>query len=179
MAGAEELFNAAVAQVVKDAMTLIGNVAERIAAAYGDRNPEQAVMFLRKALDAKGKNLTRDDVKLFNKLGIALRQQGKWEEAVEEYRKALHVAPRDENLYYNIGMAYAEGRQFRNARMSMAEAMKLNPDIVRTSAGIAFNIGFVYMQSDARDQARRCFEVALELNPGMEQAQRALLKLGL
>ena len=179
MAGAEELFNAAVAQVVKDAMTLIGNVAERIAAAYGDRNPEQAVMFLRKALDAKGKNLTRDDVKLFNKLGIALRQQGKWEEAVEEYRKALHVAPRDENLYYNIGMAYAEGRQFRNARMSMAEAMKLNPDIVRTSAGIAFNIGFVYMQSDAREQARRCFEVALELNPGMEQAQRALLKLGL
>ena len=170
---------AAVAQVVKDAMTLIGNVAERIAAAYGDRNPEQAVMFLRKALDAKGKNLTRDDVKLFNKLGIALRQQGKWEEAVEEYRKALHVAPRDENLYYNIGMAYAEGRQFRNARMSMAEAMKLNPDIVRTSAGIAFNIGFVYMQSDAREQARRCFEVALELNPGMEQAQRALLKLGL
>lgn len=179
MAGAEELFNAAVAQVVKDAMTLIGNVAERIAAAYGDRNPEQAVMFLRKALDAKGKNLTRDDVKLFNKLGIALRQQGKWEEAVEEYRKALHVAPRDENLYYNIGMAYAEGRQFRNARMSMAEAMKLNPDIVRTSAGIAFNIGFVYMQSDAREQARRCSEVALELNPGMEQAQRALLKLGL
>ena len=63
--------------------------------------------------------------------------------------------------------------------MSMAEAMKLNPDIVRTSAGIAFNIGFVYMQSDAREQARRCFEVALELNPGMEQAQRALLKLGL
>lgn len=37
-------------------------------------------MFLRKALDAKGKNLTRDDVKLFNKLGIALaasRESGK------------------------------------------------------------------------------------------------------
>lgn len=179
MARAEEMFNAAVAQVIKDAMMLIGNVAERVAAAYGDKNPEQAVMFLRKALDAKGKNLTRDDVKLFNKLGIALRQQGKWEEAVEEYRKALHVAPRDENLYYNIGMAYAEGRQFRNARLSMAEALKINPDITRISAGIAYNIGFVFMQSEARDQARRCFETALELNPGMEQAQRALLKLNL
>ena len=89
------------------------------------------------------------------------------------------MAPRDENLYYNIGMAYAEGRQFRNARLSMAEALKINPDITRISAGIAYNIGFVFMQSEARDQARRCFETALELNPGMEQAQRALLKLNL
>ena len=57
--------------------------------------------------------------------------------------------------------------------------MKINPDITRISAGIAYNIGFVFMQSEARDQARRCFETALELNPGMEQAQRALLKLNL
>lgn len=176
---AEELFNSAVSQVIKDAMNHIGNVAERIAAAYGDKNPEQATMFLRKALEAKGKYLSRDDVKLFNKLGISLRQQGKWEEAVEEYRKALHVAPRDENLYYNIGMAYAEGRQYREARQSMTEALKFNPNFFRTSAGIAYNIGFVFMQSEARDQARRCFETALELNPSMEQAQRALLKLGL
>ena len=178
-AKAEEMFSAAVAQVIRDAMVNIGSVAERIAAAYGEKNPEQAVMFLRKALEAKGKYLTRDDVRLFNKLGIALRQQGKWQEAIEEYNKALRVAPRDENLYYNIGMAYAEGRQFRNARLSMTEALKLNPDLIRTSAGIAFNIGFVFLQADAREQARRCLETALELNPGMEQAQRALLKLGL
>ena len=161
-AKAEEMFSAAVAQVIRDAMVNIGSVAERIAAAYGEKNPEQAVMFLRKALEAKGKYLTRDDVRLFNKLGIALRQQGKWQEAIEEYNKALRVAPRDENLYYNIGMAYAEGRQFRNARLSMTEALKLNPDLIRTSAGIAFNIGFVFLQADAREQARRCLETALD-----------------
>ena len=174
---AEELFEAAVAQVTRDALSQIGAISGRIALIYADRSPERAELFLRRALEAKGKYLTREDIKLFNQLGISLRQQGKWQSAIEEYRKALKVAPDDENLFYNMGMAYAEGKMFREARQSMVQALRINGRLPYVSASIAYNIGVVFLQSGARDQARSCLEVALELKPDMEVAKAALAKL--
>ena len=174
---AEELFEAAVTQVTRDALSQIGAISGRIAVLYAEKNPERSELFLRRALEAKGKYLTRDDIRLFNQLGISLRQQGKWQEAIEEYRKALKVAPDDENLYYNMGMAYAEGKMFREARQSMVQALRLNGQLPRVSASIAYNIGVVFLQSGARDQARNCLEIALELKPDMEVARAALSKL--
>ncbi len=174
---AEELFEAAVAQVTRDALSQIGAISGRIALIYADRSPERAELFLRRALEAKGKYLTREDIKLFNQLGISLRQQGKWQSAIEEYQKALKVAPDDENLFYNMGMAYAEGKMFREARQSMVQALRINGRLPYVSASIAYNIGVVFLQSGARDQARSCLEVALELKPDMEVAKAALAKL--
>lgn len=174
---AEELFEAAVAQVTKDALNQIGAISGRIAVIYAEKDPARSEVFLRRALDSKGKFLTRDDIKLFNQLGISLRQQGKWREAIDEYQRALKVAPDDENLYYNMGMAYAEGKLFREARQSMVLALKINNRLTYVSPGIAYNIGVVFLQSGARDQARHCLEVALELKPDMQIAKAALAKL--
>lgn len=174
---AEELFEAAVSQVTKDALNQIGAISGRIAVIYAEKDPARSEVFLRRALDSKGKFLTRDDIKLFNQLGISLRQQGKWREAIDEYQKALKVAPDDENLYYNMGMAYAEGKLFREARQSMVQALKINNRLAYVSPGIAYNIGVVFLQSGARDQARHCLEVALELKPDMQIAKAALAKL--
>lgn len=177
-AKAEELFEAAISQATKDAMSQIGAISERIAILYAEKDPARSEQFLRGALAAKGKFLSRDDVKLFNQLGITLRQQGKWQEAIDEYNKALKVAPDDENLYYNLGMAYAEGKKFSDARKNMDEAMTINDRLPYASPGIACNIGIVYLQSGARDKARRALEIALELKPDMELAKSTLTKMG-
>ena len=49
---AEELFEAAVAQVTRDALSQIGAISGRIALIYADRSPERAELFLRRALEA-------------------------------------------------------------------------------------------------------------------------------
>lgn len=173
---AESLFEAALSQASKDAMDQIGALAERVAGICSTRNPEMAERFLRKALSVK-KQLTPADIRIFNQLGITLRQQGKWREAIEEYQLALKVSPSDAGLYFNLGMAFAEGNILHDARKHMEKALELNADLPRTSAAVAYNMGMVFVKSAARDKAKLCLSIALELKPGLKQAKSALDKL--
>ena len=174
---AEELFSTAVEQVTKDALNQISSIANRIASLYADKDPAMAEKFLRRSLDAKGKQLSREDLYTFNMLGINLRQQGRWEDAIAEYKKALTIAPDDENLYYNVAMAYAEGRDFHAARANMIKALEINANLPMTGANIAYNIGIVFMYAGGREQAEKCLRIALELKPDFTSAQKALEKL--
>lgn len=175
---AGKLFEAAVNLATKEALNYIGEVASRVAALYAEKDPAQSEKFLRRALDAKGQYLTKDDIATFNRLGIILRNQGKWREALAEYQKAVKVAPDDENLYYNMGMACAEGREFREAQVYMLKALALNADLPRSGVTIAYNIGLVFMQSGGKDKARDCLKIALELSPDYAPALKALAHLG-
>ena len=174
---AQALFDTAVEQVTKDALNQITNIANRIAELYMEKDPLVAEKYLRRSLEAKGKNLSREDLNTFNQLGINLRQQGRWQDALVEYEKALKIAPNDENLYYNMGMANAEGRNFLEARTCMSKALEINPDLPTISANIAYNIGVVFMYAGSRKDAAKHLRTALELNPGFAAARTALDRL--
>ncbi|MDR1857089.1 MAG: tetratricopeptide repeat protein [Desulfovibrio sp.] len=171
---AEKLFNSALNQVTREAMDQIGNMAERIAAVYGETDPAKSEMFLRKAIKAKEDFLTREDLRIFNQLGVCLRRQGRWRDAIAEYQRALRIADDEVTIHYNMGMAFSEGGLYRDARISMDKALRLDERLPYVSATVAYNIGVVYLRSAARDKARHCFEVALELKPDMEKARKAL-----
>ena len=177
-AAAGRLFDTAVALATKEAVNYIGEVASRVAAIYATKDPEQSEKFLRRALDAKGQYLSKDDIATFNRLGIILRNQGKWREALVEYQKALKVAPDDENLYYNMGMACAEGRDFRQAHGHIVKALSMNSDLLRKAAPIAYNIALIFMQNGVKDKAKVCVHTALELDPDFAPAQKALEQMG-
>ncbi|MDR1855686.1 MAG: tetratricopeptide repeat protein [Desulfovibrio sp.] len=174
---ADRLFSSAMTQVTKEAMGQIGNMAERIGAVYSDKDPVKAEGFLRKALSAKKDFLTREDLRIFNQLGISLRRQGRWEDAIEEYKHALEVADDEVTIHYNMGMAYAEGGLFQEAKVCMDKALSIDGRLLYASAPVAFNIGNVYLRNAIRGKARECFEAALKQRPDMEKARRALERL--
>ncbi len=174
---AHELFAMAMQQITKEAMDQIGSLAERVASIYSGKDPARSEEFLRKALAVKKQYLTKEDIRLFNQLGISLRQQGKWQQAIDEYDRALTLAPDDAGLYYNRGMAFMEGNMFSEARKSMSHAMRLEPNLPYSSAGVAYNMGMVFFRSGARDSARKCLEIALELNPALDKVKAVLAKL--
>lgn len=175
---AEALFDQAVEQITREALGNISSLTGRIAGLYAEKDPVKAEKFLRKSLEAKGRFLSREDINTFNQLGISLRQQGRWQDAIIEYQKALKVAPNDENLYYNMGMACAEGKDFKEARGHMIKALELNAELPRASANIAFNFGVVFLQAGARERAEKYLRLALELNPELAAARQALARLG-
>ncbi|MDR1125651.1 MAG: tetratricopeptide repeat protein [Deltaproteobacteria bacterium] len=174
---AETLFEKALTQHTREAKVQVGYMAERIAGIYENRDPAKAEEYLRKSLYAKDRQLTRDDVRTFNRLGMSLRQQGKWLDAVKEYQRALKLAPDDENLCYNLAMAYAQGKDNRSARLCLEKALGLNKDLAQASASVAYNMGMVFLNNQLKDRARACFEAALAQKPDMEKAGQELARL--
>jgi len=88
-----------------------------------------AESFFRKSLGRSA-----SDSHVYNRLGIALRRQGKWQEAVEEYKKAIRIDPRDEAIHYNMGRAYMEGGNNEKAKDCFNKALKLNPEMQEAKA---------------------------------------------
>ncbi|MDO5483779.1 MAG: tetratricopeptide repeat protein, partial [Desulfovibrionaceae bacterium] len=120
-------------KIFEDAMTLsdrearehVAGVAFRVAEVYTEHDPDTAAIFLQRGLEAKRSFWSIEDIITFNRLGLLLRRAGKWAEAVAEYRKAIHVAPNDESLHYNIAMAYLEGKDYESARASALKTLGL------------------------------------------------------
>ena len=171
---ADAFFERAVVQMNREAADGLSALSSRIANIYGERDPEKAEKFLRSSLEAKGKRLGREDLSLFNQLGISLRRQGRWQDAVTEYKRAIKIAPDDPTLYYNVGMAFAEGADFIQAKANLVKALDLEPEMVKSSASIACNCGAVFLQSGDRNRATQFFQMALEIKPDMKMALQGL-----
>ena len=174
---AEELFDQAVTQAKREAFSYIGLVAEKIGHIYSQRDPARAESFYRQALDAKGDMLEKSDIATFNRLGITLRKQGKWPEAIETYAKALRVAPDDENLFYNIAMAYAEGKDYLQAVGYLERALEVNTALASTDKTISYNMGLIFMRAQQFAKARTLLTNALKLDPNFAKARQFLAQL--
>lgn len=174
---ATQLFDTAINRAYKDAMAQVASMTEKIAISLQETDPAQAEKYLRKCLELKGKDLTIDDLSTFNQLGISLRKQGRWEDALVEYKRALKIAPNAAVLFYNMGMAHAEGKDYETAIKYMQKALALNSEFPRSNPMVACNMGIVFSLGYTRDKARQCLEIALELDPQLEIAKKALERL--
>jgi tetratricopeptide (TPR) repeat protein len=107
--------------VMKQAPERAQDVAEEL---LSSGKPERAEQVFRKTLLKDG-----DNIHIYNRLGIALRRQGKWKESIKEYEKALKIDPANEALYFNMAKAYVEGKDADSARKFFKRVLQLNPDL--------------------------------------------------
>jgi tetratricopeptide (TPR) repeat protein len=96
-------------------------IAERL---FNAGKIEFSVRYFRAALRRNVEN-----VHVRNRLGMALRRLGNWNDAVHEYQVALKTDPNDAALYYNIGRAYMEGGLIGPAEDAFLKALELNPGL--------------------------------------------------
>lgn len=171
---AELYFDQAIETATKEAMSLVSNVAEQINKAVAKVAPEMSEKYLNKVIEAKGRHLCQDDISLFNKLGIALRGQGKWREAITNYERALQISPTDEGLLYNMGMAYYDGKDKRKAASCFDRALKANPDFYMQSEVVSMNMGAIYTDIREFDKALKLYKAAITINPQNSTATRKI-----
>lgn len=174
---AVEVFDDAIKLATKEAMAQVGRVTRTIAEHCISNAPELSEKYLRQSLESKKGALDKSDIETFNRLGITLRKQGKPDLAIEEYRKALKIAPNDAGLYYNMAMAYSEGRQFQDAFNFLDKALSISPDLWNTSETVCFNIATVFYRAARKEQATEFLQRALSINPNFERAKAMLREL--
>ncbi len=84
---------------------------------------------------AEARELISDDEKIasilihyYNGKGIQFRKEGRYAEAIGEFKRALVVQPDDEGLYYNVARCYVEKKEWENAHEAIEEGLKINAD---------------------------------------------------
>jgi tetratricopeptide (TPR) repeat protein len=169
---AEGYFQRGLHLAAREAVEYIAELAERVGLIYGTAYPVLAEQYLRKSLAAWIRTGGEPEVEVRNRLGMVLRKQGKWEDAVDEYRNALRLAPDDEHLIYNLALALAEGKQFRDAAREADTVLQVNPELARQDAQVAFALARIFVNAGQEEKARPLLHRAMELDPDNERHRK-------
>jgi len=136
------------------------------------------------------------DVASIGNLGNALRKQDKPEDAVAAYRKALAIAPQDEDILNNLAVALRALGRNQEAIDTLTKALAKRPGdallegnlakafraekrfgeaiphyeaatrSIKTDAGLYFDLGFCYEETQQKDKAIDAYRKHLELVRG-------------
>lgn len=175
---ARKFYQDAVSIVRSQANDMLASTLMDIGIKLREINPEQSIQFMNQALETKGSDITREDLWMVNEMGVSLRKKGDWKGAVQTYRQALDVIPNEGGLHYNMGMAYAQGKEHYKAVCEFEKAISASPDLLQESPLIPFNIGMVYFQMNRLQEVEKFMKAALKCDPKFERAGTMLEKIG-
>ncbi len=111
-------------------------------------------------------SVTKDNALANTNLGLALFAEGKAEEAIDHYTRAIHIAPADTLPHLNRGIVYAKLGQYEQAINDYNVAIRLKPDDV----SIYEQRGLAYAQLGQHRSAIEDFNKAISINPGYTNA---------
>ena len=105
-----------------------------------------------------------------NNLGIYLMQQGKIDEAIIHFNKALQIKPHDTIPHNNLGNAMKKQGKIGEAIIHYRKALKIRP----SNAKAHNNLGAVLLQEDNINEAMSHFNKALQIDPSLDQVHSNL-----
>ena len=98
-------------------------------------------------------------------LGIALASDGRFDDAVAAYRRAIEEAPSDPVAYGNLGAALAAQGRTQDAGDALVTALRLDPGL----AGAHRSLGMLLAQRGDFAAAERHFREIVARDPGASQ----------
>lgn len=102
--------------------------------------------------------------------GVAAAAEGRTEEAIAEYRRALESIPDYAEARNNLGAALVQAGRWEEAAAEYREVIRLEPE----RAEMRSNLGDVLSRMGRDDEAIACFREALRLDPDCVQARNNL-----
>jgi Flp pilus assembly protein TadD len=133
----------------------------------GDPGSNQADSGLGKIATQRRKDTEASEL---NQVANNLLRAGDFPAAIQTYKQALKLAPNDEDLHFNLGVALAKNGQFTNAEAEYRQALKLLPDYPE----VHNNLANVLMRLGKTAEAEAHFNEALKEMPEYAQAHNNL-----
>ncbi|MBU1042190.1 MAG: tetratricopeptide repeat protein [Proteobacteria bacterium] len=175
---AKEYFDKAIACAQEEAKRYLCSLLADMANAVLETSPELSEKYYSQYFEVKGTDLSKDDIVVFNSRGMAMRKQGKWREALENYETALKIAPDDLRLLYNYALAYADGEQHRKAVDIYEKILHGDQEFHLQAPVVSYNIANSYYHLKDIKAAKKFVEAALALDPGHASSCKLQARLG-
>jgi tetratricopeptide (TPR) repeat protein len=132
------------------------------------RQEEEAIYHLRKALDANEKHyLSRES------LGLALAQQGKREEAKEQFRCVMELEPQYGKAHLDMAMILLQERNLDAALREVETALQVEPNLPNGH----YLRGIILLDQGRREEAMNELNAELQVNPRHPKAGAQLKQL--
>ena len=101
-----------------------------------------------------------------NNLGLLLSNQGRIEEAMEHYHKAIQINPNYSEALNNLGVALAAKGRFDEAIENYRKAIQINPNY----SDALNNLGIALAAKGRFDEAIENYHKAIQINPNYSEA---------
>ncbi len=111
--------------------------------------------------EVKGENATE-----LCDLGFELGKEGKFQEAIEYFEKAIELDPNYDKAYYYMGAAYEKLENYEKAINCYEKAVNINPK----SAEALSRIGLCYESLDEIQKAIEAYERVIKVDPKLNDA---------
>ena len=111
---------------------------------------------------------------IYNRLGMTLRRQKRWQASVEAYQQAAQRAPQDENILFNMGMAYVEGKDYGSAAQKFERAMEIDSAFYKDNLSVAYVMGQVFIKANRTKNAVIVLSHVHSVDPGYKKAKGLL-----
>lgn len=143
----------------------------------------------------------------WNNLGILATREGRMDEAVEYFQKALQLSPDHLIALDNLGSAYRQTKRWNDAQQAYERALRTNPADPEANYGLGMvyahnedttraedylqralqlrpvypealnNLGILYLRTQRRDQAVASFEESIRIAPDFDQSYLNLARV--
>lgn len=108
-----------------------------------------------------------------NRRGVALRAQGRLDEAIAAFREAAGAQPHSAVLHVNLATALAEASDLAGALNEYERAVAIQPDFAAALNGLAS----LHVRAGRFGDARSCYERALALDDADTAAHQGMYEL--
>jgi len=88
-------------------------------------------------------------------------RSGRWDEAIERFKKVTEKYPSNYEGYYNLGLSYLKKKEVDPALAALEKAVEINPQSVESF----FAMGEGYFAEGESEKALQSFSRAIELKP--------------
>jgi len=110
---------------------------------------------------------------IYSYMGVCLKEQGKYREALPVLEKAEEYDPERTDIYNLMGFCYFKMKEHEKAIECFRKVIRLDPSSAIDYANIASN----YRDMGEKEKAIKHYELALELDPNIDFARHNLEKL--
>jgi len=133
-----------------------------------DANFREAYLLINQGKDNEGLARIRDFIEKHPKvrngwfiLGWALRKLGRYNDALESFKKAIELGGTDSDTQNEIAICYMELEDLKSAQKELEAALRNDPENIK----IISNLGVLALKRGSKNEAEAFFRTVLELDP--------------